>query len=250
MSVKNYIRALSVLCIAAFVCACGHNSVSPDQTRANTPSVAQLSGTFVFSATGTDPSDGDYFVAGSITADGSGGITGVEDLNLGSGIDSDVTFKGTYQVDPGGNVTVNLADTATNGSFFTFPLPSGSSPVKISYNSTGSGTLQPQSVTGFSNAGTFNFTLTGEGEGTVTGSGSFTTNAAGGITAGSEQYQDGTYSRSTAALTGELSPAFSGGRGTAVIGSNLFSYYVVSQKQIILAGLEDLTLIDGSATKQ
>lgn len=84
----------------------------------------------------------------------------------------------------------------------------------------------------------------------VTASGSFSLNSAGQIASGTEQYQDGSYTRNTAALSGVLSPAFTGGRGTAVIGSNLFSYYVVSQNQIILAGLEETNLLYGTATKQ
>jgi hypothetical protein len=67
---------------------------------------------------------------------------------------------------------------------------------------------------------------------------------------GSENYQDGNYTRNTSTLSGNLSPQFSGGRGVAVIGPDIFSYYVVSQNQIVLAGLEDSTLLFGTATKQ
>ena len=84
----------------------------------------------------------------------------------------------------------------------------------------------------------------------MTGSGSFTTNAAGSFVSGSENFQDGAFARNTSALSGTLSPVFSGGRGMAVIGTDMFSYYAVSQNQIILAGLEDTTLIYGTATKQ
>ena len=122
--------------------------------------------------------------------------------------------------------------------------------MKLNYNGTGTGTLQSQSTSGFSNVGTFTFTLNGQGEGTVTGSGSFTTNAAGSFVSGSENFQDGAFARNTSALSGTLSPVFSGGRGMAVIGTDMFSYYAVSQNQIILAGLENATLIYGTATKQ
>lgn len=238
----------------AFLAACGgngiNNSTGATVSLAPQGSVAQLSGAFVFSASGTDPADGDFFVAGSLTSDGKGNVTGVEDLNLGSGVDSAAPFTGTYTVDGGKNVTLTLDDGTGTLTYLIFPLPSGSTAAKLNYDGTGSGTLQAQS-TSFSNVGTFAFTLNGEGEGTATGSGTFTaTDSSGSFASGNENYQDGNYARNATALTGVLSPSFEGGRGTAVIGPNMFSYYVVSQNQIILAGLEDSTLLYGTATKQ
>jgi hypothetical protein len=250
MKCRRRFHVYSVLVTLAFLSACGGGSKSADQTRAAVPAIAQLNGTYAFSADGSDPADGSYFAAGSITADGKGGITGIEDLNLGSGVDSGVAITGSYQVDSSGKATVTLSDGTGVATFFTFSIPSGSSASKINFNGTGTGTLQAQSTSGFSNVGAFSFTLKGEGEGTVTGSGAFTTNAAGTFTSGNENFQDGAYMRSTSALSGTLSPIFDGGRGMAVIGSNAFSYYVVSQNQIILAGLEDGSLVYGAATKQ
>ena len=254
MKWTSSLRVPVVIVATAFLAACGSNGInnSTGATVSLAPqgSVAQLSGTFVFSASGTDPADGDFFVAGSLTSDGKGNVTGVEDLNLGSGVDSAVPFTGTYTVDGGKNVTLTLSDGTGTPTYLIFPVPSGSPAAKLNYDGTGSGTLQTQSSS-FSNVGTFTFTLNGEGEGTATGSGTFTTvDSSGTIASGGENYQDGNYTRNTAALTGVLSPSFDGGRGTAVIGPNMFSYYVVSQNQIILAGLEDSTLLYGTATKQ
>ena len=200
MKFKIYVRSLLTVALAALLAACGSGKSSTSSGSNATPAVPQLNGTFVFSASGSDPADGSYFVAGSFTADGKGGLTGIEDLNLGSGVDSNVPFTGTYLIDSAGNVAVTVSD--------------------------------------------------GTGIPTVTGSGSFTTNAAGSFTAGSENFSDGAFARTSSALSGTLSPVFSGGRGTAVIGSELFSYYAISQNQIVLAGLEDSALIYGTATKQ
>lgn len=249
MKFSRLSRFVVVLVLSGFFSACGSGN-NNSGSNSNATAAAPLSGSFAFSASGTDPADGSYFVAGSFTADGKGGLSGIEDLNLGSGIDSNVPFTGTYQADSAGNVAVTISDGTPVPTFFTFPTPSGSAAVKLNYNGTGTGTLQSQSTSSFSNVGTFTFTLNGQGEGTVTGSGSFTTNAAGSFTSGSENFQDGAFARNTSTLTGTLSPVFSGGRGTAVIGSDMFSYYAVSQNQIILAGLEDATLIYGTATKQ
>lgn len=208
-----------------------------------------LKGSYVFTATGSDPSDGDYFIAGSFQADGAGKITnGVEDLNLGSGVDTGVAFTGAYTVDSAGNATITLSDGSGIPTFFNVALAGGSSFTITNFDGTGSGTLQAQSVSGFSPNGNFTFTLSGEGQGTVAASGAFTN--AGVITAGTEKYTDGTLSLNIAALSGFLGPAFEGGRGVATIGSNEFSYYVVSQNQIILAGLEEATLLHGTASRQ
>lgn len=249
MAYKRYAGYLVLFVMAAFVAACGGGNSSSSNTATTIAPSMKFSGTFAFSATGTDPSDGDYFVAGSLTADGKGSVTGIEDFNLGSGVDSSVPFTGTYTVDSSSNVTLTLSDGTGTPTFLTFPAPSGSASTKLSYNGTAAGTLQPQ-TSGFANAGTYKFTLSGEGEAAVTASGTFTLGGAGVIASGSEQYQDGNYMRSTQALSGIVSPTFTGGRGTAVIGSNLFSYYAVSPNQIILAGLEDNVLLFGTATKQ
>lgn len=250
MKVHPFARTVVLLAICGLLAACGGGNNNSTSNSNTTAGPAQLNGAFAFSANGNDPADGSYFVAGSFTADGKGGLSGIEDLNLGSGVDSSAPFTGTYQISSGGTVAVTVSDGTGIPTFFTFPVPSGSSAVKVNYNGTGTGTLQSQSTTGFSNVGTFMFTLNGQGEGTVTGSGSFTTNAAGSFTSGTENFTDGTFSRNTSALSGTLSPIFTGGRGMAVIGTDMFSYYAVSQNQIVLAGLEDTTLIYGTATKQ
>ena len=249
MKFNLFSLSVGALAMAGLLAACGGNSNKSTSNSNPTTGVAQLNGSFAFSANGSDPADGNYFVAGSFTADGKGGLTGIEDLNLGSGVDSNVPYTGMYQVDSGGTVSATVSDGTGIPTFFTFAIPSGSSAVKLNYNGTGSGTLQSQSTSSFSNVGTFAFTLAGQGEGTVTGSGSFTTNAAGNFTSGTENFQDGAFARNTLALSGTLSPIFSGGRGTAVIGTDMFSYYAVSQNQIILAGLEETTLIYGTASK-
>jgi hypothetical protein len=251
MQWKCFGRSLVVLALSSLLAACGGGRLgkaAADQKVTVPPGVSQFKGTFAFSATGSD-SDGNYFVAGSFSANGRGGITGLEDFNWGSGVDSSVPFAGTYRVEAG-SVTASLEDKIGISTVITFPIPDGSSAVAIYYDGTGTGTLQAQSAKGFSNTGTFAFKLNGEGNGEISGSGTFATSPAGTIISGTETYQDGTYSRETDELSGLLSPALERGRGTAVIGSNIFSYYVVSQNQIILAGLEDSRLIYGTATRQ
>lgn len=250
MDFKRFLQSAVLIAMSGLLASCGSSKDSTNSANAPTAAVAQLNGAFTFSANGTDPADGDYFVAGSFTADGKGGLNGLEDLNLGSGVDSNVPFTGTYQIDSSGAVFATISDGTGVPTFLTFSVPSGSSGAKLNYDGTGSGTLQAQTASAFSNAGTFTFTLNGEGEGTVTASGSFATDVTGSFTAGTESFQDGQFNRDTTALGGVLTPAFGGGRGTAVIGPDIFAYYVVSQNKMILAGLGDSTLIYGTATKQ
>lgn len=249
MVLKRVAESCVLFVVAAFFAACGGGSSSSSKTTTAMPVSAQFSGTFAFSASGTDPSDGDYFVAGSITANGKGSVTGIEDLNLGSGVDSTVPFTGTYTVDSSSNVIVTLSDGSGTPTILMFTAPSGSGSTKLTYNGSASGTLQAQ-TSGFANAGTYAFTLSGEGEAAVTASGTFTLGGGGVIASGTEKYQDGTYIRNTQSLSGIVSPPFSSGRGTAVIGSNVFSYYAVSPTQIILAGLDNDALLFGTASKQ
>jgi hypothetical protein len=246
---KNICVPLFLVLAAAGLCiSCGSDHSS--QNNASQFSAQDLKGSYVFSATGTDLSDGDYFIAGSFQADGKGNISnGLEDLNLGSGVDSAAPFNGTYVVDSGGNAIVNISDESGVATFFNVALAKSGSSQITSFNGTGSGTLEPQNTSGFSNVGMFTFSLTGEGEGQITGSGSFTT-GGGGALSGTENFADGVLMTNNTAIGGVLEMPFDGGRGLATIGSNQFSYYVVSPNEIILAGLDEASLIHGTAQKQ
>src|SRR5579859_7542933 len=205
---KLYLWAPAVIAMTSLLCGCGGNGIDNSTGKtaqvAAQSSVALLTGAFVFSASGTDPADGDFFVAGSLTSDGKGNVTGIEDLNLGSGVDSAVPFTGTYTIDGSKNVTLTLSDGTGTATFLVFPVPGSSGSSKLNYDGTGSGTMQAQSKSSFSNVGTFTFTLNGEGEGTVASSGALTTDPSGVVSVGLENYQDGPYTRNTTALTGVL----------------------------------------------
>ena len=92
---RNVMRVIGASALAFALTACGGNGGSSSST-ATASTVANLTGNFVFSAVGTDPTDGDYGVVGSFVADGKGNITsGVADYNLGSGVDPGVPLTGT-----------------------------------------------------------------------------------------------------------------------------------------------------------
>jgi len=247
MNARQFSVCLIVLGISVFALACGgRGSVRSGSAK---PSLDPLRGSYVFFANGSDPRKGDYFVAGSLTADGRGNLTGVEDLKRGSVVDSAVELEGTYQLDSSGTVHATLTDGSETAATMTFTIPSGATKASFLYDGTGTGTVQRQTTTGFSNVGKFDFKLSGQGEeGEASASGSFTTAATGEISAGSEEFEDGIFSRTTDALTGQLGTQLGRGRGIAIIGLHKFSYYVVSPNQIILAGLDRSTSLSGTAT--
>ena len=248
MTSKQCLQSLITLGATAFAVACGgHPSLHANAK----PTLDPLRESYVFFANGTDPRKGDYFVAGSFTADGRGNLRGVEDLKRGSGVDSGVELEGTYQVDSIGTVHANISDGRELLATLIFVIPTGSEKAAFLYNGTATGTVQRQSTSGFSNVGKFDFKLSGKGEeGEASAKGSFTTDVTGEISAGTEELEDGIFSRTTDGLTGQLGVQLGRGRGRAIIGLHKFSYYVISRNQIILAGLDSSISLFGTATAQ
>jgi hypothetical protein len=207
-----------------------------------------MSGSYVFSASGTDPNDGLFDVAGVLTFDGKGNITsGVADYNLGSGIDMNVPLTGTYTL-AGSTAIVTVTDGQGTQDGFSVNIGSGSSTIS-SFDGTGTGTLIPQtSGSTFATAGTYSYSLSGLGENTLTSTGGFTV-AGGTITSGTQDITDGVVVTDYANITGILEPVQSTGRGQAAFNGYNFSYYPVTANSIVLVGLDDRTLIYGTAQK-
>jgi len=232
--------------LAAALVACGNGS-----TSATLPlSTSALSGSYVFTATGTDATDGDYSVVGSFVADGKGNITSaVADYNLGSGVDDNVPLTGTYTISAG-SISVTLTDGGSvKDTFTTAPVNASGSAGVSNFDGTGSGQLYTQTASGFSPAGTYSFSLSGEGDGTISGSGQFVAAASGAFTSGTLTLSDAQTSQTYSTVTGLLGPAASSGRGFANIEGNNLAYYVIGPKQIQLMGLDARYLLTIPAQK-
>ncbi|MGA7320993.1 MAG: hypothetical protein WBW98_10805, partial [Candidatus Sulfotelmatobacter sp.] len=79
MSVRNGIALLIALSTLLFLAGCGSSSSSPAPAPppSGNFSNANLNGTYVFSVSGTDEINSTpYAIVGTLTANGSGGITG------------------------------------------------------------------------------------------------------------------------------------------------------------------------------
>src|ERR1700745_496001 len=162
MNAKRFSLCLIVLGISVFALACGgRGSVRSSSAK---PTLDPLRGSYVFFANGSDPRKGDYFVAGSFTADGRGNLSGVQDLKRGLIVDSGVELEGTYQLDAIGTVNASISDGTETLAALTFVIPSGSEKTAFLYNGTATGTVQRQNTSGFSNVGKFDFKLSGKGE--------------------------------------------------------------------------------------
>lgn len=239
--------AFSLALIACGNGMSGSSGSSSSTTLALTTSA--LSGSYVFTATGTDPNDGDYSVAGSFVADGKGNITSaVADYNLGSGVDDNVPLTGTYTVS-GGTIAVTLMDGGSvKDTFNTAPINSGSAGVS-SFDGTGTGKLYAQTTSGFSPAGTYSFSLAGEGDGTISGSGQFVAAASGAFTSGSLTLTDAQTSLTYSTVSGLLGPTAASGRGFANIEGNNLAYYVIGPNQIQMMGIDARYLLTIPAQK-
>jgi hypothetical protein len=240
------LKCLGVSALALGLTSCSGNSV----TGPPPPTLASLTGNYVFSVTGTDPTDGDYFVLGSFVADGKGNITSaVADYNLGSGIDANVPLTGTYTVS-GEVATIKLTDGGeTQDSFVTSLVTSGTAAIQ-SFDGDGSGVLYAQTTSGFSPMGNFAYTVKGEGQGTVTGSGQLVVGAGGTFSSGTLSYMDAQTLATYPTITGFLYTPENGGRGQASLEGNNLAYYVVSPSQVLMIGLDERALLLITALKQ
>ena len=237
--------------LALLLASCGSNNsntVVPPFTP--TFSNSSLAGSFVFTAAGTDATDGDYFAAGSFTADGAGNLTGIEDVNLGSGVDSDIPVTGTYLINANGSGTLTLIDASGNKDTLGVQLDTAGGTVLTSFDSGPAGTLERQNLTGFVRSGAYTFSVSGsDNVGALTITGTFTVDSLGNVTGGKQDITENGITTAGVAFTGVMTPVFDGGRGRILLGGNQYSYYVVSANKIILAGLDETVFLHGTATK-
>jgi hypothetical protein len=173
MSVRNAIVVLLSTSALLFLAGCGSNGATitnPVAPPSGAFSASTLNGTYVFSVSGVDLSGAPLAIVGTLTANGSGGITGgVVDVS-----DAVITPRpnlsvsgGSYNVgvDGRGRATLNITgNTPFSSSLmldFVLSTSSHGLVIELDGNGSGSGTLDLQTA-GVTPTGTYAFSLSGE----------------------------------------------------------------------------------------
>jgi hypothetical protein len=238
MSVRNGIVLLLALSALLFLGACGSNSVTnPVAPPSGNFSNSNLNGTYVFSVSGVDSNGAPYAIVGTITANGSGGITGgTFDINdedtteFGNGPIANIAINnnGTYHVNVDGRGLITFG-TSSIQNFpnltldFVLSSSSGGLVTEFDAFASGSGTIDLQAAN-TTPTGSYAFSLSGAlaTSGTPWATvGNFT--LTGSAMAGADDLNEGGLAVPAQALTGSLvlgpsatpsttlsTPAFSG----------------------------------------
>ena len=235
MSIRNAIALFLALTGLLFLFGCGSSSPKATPPPSGSFSDSDLNGTYVFSSAGADNAGGFLTMAGTLVADGKGGISGgTVDV---VGVDAPPSSPAAQPVS-GGSYSVTLdgrgqATLNTNSSLGTiildFVLTSNThgSVTEFDGNGSGSGTIDLQSTVAQSQlAGSFGFSLGGvdASNNPIASVGSFTLDSSGTITAGIQDFNDNGFALTALPIaTGGSALLGSGtGPGTITLNSTTF----------------------------
>ena len=244
MSVRNATVLLLALSTLLFLAACGGNGSSP-ATPVAPPSGAfsnsNLNGTYVFSISGVDSSNGaPYAMVGTFTANGSGGngkggiTAGTFDINdaaSGTAPAALISSSSTYSIgqDGRGEAMIGTNISTLPNIIFDFVLTSSSHGLITEFDSfgSGSGTLDLQ-ASGVTPSGSYAFSLSGAASNS--GSpwatvGNFT--VSGGTFSGSDDFNENGLAFSGSTITGSLAlgPSATPATTLAVVSSSSSSVF-------------------------
>jgi hypothetical protein len=241
MSVRHGIILLVALSTLTLLVGCGSSSPKAVAPPSGAFSAANLNGTYVFSSTGVDATNALFLtMVGSLTANGSGSITGGSvdliggSLTPTSPIAQPIT-GGSYTVTADGRGQINFNTTVSTGAVtitLDFVLTSNSHGLVTEFdaNGTGSGTIDLQSATTQAQlAGSYAFGVSGTG---VTGAssiatvGAFTLDSTGAVSTGQEDVNNaGGYSGAASSIVAPSAVTVGTTPGTATIASNAGTSY-------------------------
>jgi hypothetical protein len=272
MSVRQGFVLLVSLSALSFLAACG-GSNSGIATPVPPPSGSfgqnSLKGTYVFAVSGLDASGDAYSMAGTLSANGSGGITGgtldlndpaeisspgfVADATINSNSTYSVTADGRAQTQIGTNIsglptlTLDLALSSTSGGLVTEADTFG----------TGTGTIDIQTATDVT-AGPYAFSLSGavvNGSGTLGEVGNFTVASGGTISpAGLADFNDNAAAAYPAqTLTGTVAASSTGPAttlSTSLYPTLTFDVFPISSTHLKFIEMDMTALLSGDAFSQ
>jgi hypothetical protein len=277
MSLPNRLVLPIILSTLAVLAGCGsgsHHAVPPPSGGYNN---ANFNGTYVFSTNGTDVNGAPIAMAGMVSADGNGHITGgtvdINDAEFDSPVLGLAVSGGSYSVSADGRGKASLSATTPFGSSIVvdFVLTSNSHGLITEFdgNASGSGTLDLQTtVTQAQLAGSYAFSFSGIDPagnlpfGTI---GSFTLDSNGTITSGVEDFDDTGFAYQAFTLNGNLVAQGTGApyiatltatnpSDVAVFGTMTFDVYPVDATHLKLVETDNFQdgsgLVSGDAFTQ
>ena len=271
MSVRNALALFLVLSTLALLAGCGNGSgiINPVAPPGGGFSKSDLSGTYVFSVSGTDDISGaPIAMVGTLNANGSGGITGgtmdINDPNFTAPIPNlSISSSSNYNVGVDGRGTATLDVSTPFGSkiMFDFVLTSSSHGFIIQFdgNATGSGTLDLQTagLAQSSFAGTYAFSFSGvdtAGTGAFANVGNFTLDATGTITSGLGDFNDNglvVYAGQTLGGQVILGPSSSPATLlTTAPYTQKFDVYAIDATHLKFIEMDPLPIVSGDAYSQ
>lgn len=215
-----------------------------------------LSGNYAFSLSGYQTVSSQqvpFFMAGSFVADGAGNLQGgVLDMNSSSGQQVDVSFTGMYSVSGNGIATMTFVTSATTYSLSAIVSSGGNG--QLILNNTdpaprGSGTFFLQNTQDFQVPPAASYAIGTLGADSslnrYAAAGQFVVGSGGVLTSSTEDVNDNGTLTTGRTFTGSFgAPNASTGRG--VVGFtfngvlNSYAYYVISNGQYILVGIDPL----------
>jgi hypothetical protein len=279
MSVRKALVLLLALSTLSLLVACGNSSTPPAQPPPSGAfSNTNLSGTYVFSVSGTDANGAQYAMLGAFTANGSGGngrggITGgtidLNDVAFASNspvilpvIDASINSNSFYTVGPDGRGQATLGTTTPFGNIILdFVLIDSFHGLVTEFdaNATGSGTLdlQTASLTQASLAGPYALSLSGvdgNGTGTLATVGAFSLNSSGAIlTGGLEDFNDNGLDYPPAQPSGVVTLGPTSAVSTSISTSSFalnFDVYAIDSTHLKFIEMDSTPILSGDAFSQ
>ncbi len=278
MSVRNSIALFLALLALTFLVACsGSSSPAPVAPPSGGFSASNLNGTYVFSSTGADSSGNFITMVGSLSANGSGSISGgtVDIWGLDAEASAQPITSGSYKITADGRgqilfntnvTTINSSGSpVTTGIPFTldFVLTSNSHGFVTEFdsNGTGSGTIDLQSTVSQAQlAGSYAFGLSGVGNSStptpIATAGALTLDSTGAVTAGEEDINnDGLYSGAPSAIATTSTVTLGTAPATAslvITGVDTYTFHVypIDNTHLKLIEADGLLLTSGDAYTQ
>jgi hypothetical protein len=269
MSFHKALALLVALTSFTFLIACGGGNGTPPVNPTPPPtggfSNSSLNGTYVYSVSGTDVNGFSIALAGTLTANGSGTITGgaidINDTEFSASAPDLALGSGSYKItsDGRGETQLNLPNNpfGTNSPItFDFVLQDTGHGLitEFDQNATGSGTIDLQ-TSGVTPSGSYSFILSG---GLVVSSTAVSTLASvgnfavsGGAIAGTADFNDGGFAYPDQSLSGAIvlgpSSAPSSKFTTAQFGTQTFDVIAIDASHLKYIEMDTGATLSGDA---